>query len=223
MKDFVNSIFNNDSPLGRFTAWFWLVFGANVMFVLFSLPVVTAGPAFTAMYHVMLKSLREDPDRNPFREFWTGFRNSFKQSMLFWIAALLAGAFLLLEIRFCMETGGTIDYFKYALYGLLAVLLILLFHLFPVVAAFESTWKGQLGNAFFFAARNPIRALLIAALNIVPLVLTYVDYQRMPLYAFLWVIGGFGLIALIVSRLLLKDFAKYLPDPDEGLEENESK
>ena len=60
MKDFVNSIFNNDSPLGRFTAWFWLVFGANVMFVLFSLPVVTAGPAFTAMYHVMLKSLRED-------------------------------------------------------------------------------------------------------------------------------------------------------------------
>ena len=218
MKDFVNSIFNNESPLGRFTAWFWLVFGANLMFILFSLPIVTAGPAFTAMYHVMLKSLREDPDRNPFREFWTGFRNSFKQSMLIWLAALAAGAVLLLEIRFCILAGGSMGYFKYALYGLLAIFLILLFHLFPVIAAFESTFRGQLGNAFFFASKNPLRAVLIMALNIGPLILTYVDFPRLPLYTFLWVLGGFGLIALIVSRLLLKDFGKFLPDPDEGLE-----
>ena len=219
MKDFVNSIFNNDSPLGRFTTWFWLIFGANLMFILFTLPVVTAGPAFVGMYHVMLKALRTDPDRNPFREFWTGFRNSFKQAFLIWIAALAAGAFLFLEIRFCMETGGTMEYFKYALFGLLAILLILLFHLFPVIAAFESSFRGQIRNAFYFASKNPIRTIVILALNIGPLVMTYMDLQRLPLYTFLWVLGGFGLIALIVSKLLLKDFGKYLPDPDEGLEE----
>ena len=73
--------------------------------------------------------------------------------------------------------------------------------------------------SFYFASKNPIRTIVILALNIGPLVMTYMDLQRLPLYTFLWVLGGFGLIALIVSRLLLKDFGKYLPDPDEGLEE----
>ena len=87
--------------------------------------------------------------------------------------------------------------------------------LYPVMAAFADTIPHLLRNCLYFASKNPIRALGIAALNVGPLILTYADLSRMPLYAFLWAVCGFGAIAMIVSKLLIKDFNKFLPELDE--------
>ena len=45
--------------------------------------------------------------------------------------------------------------------------------------------------------------------------LTYSDRSYLPLYAFLWVMFGFGAIALLTSYLLLSEFEPYLPVVDE--------
>ena len=74
MKKKIWSILSEDSLLGRITSRLWILFGANVMFVLFSLPIVTAGPAWVAMYTVCLKTLRVDSSLNPVTEFWKGFK-----------------------------------------------------------------------------------------------------------------------------------------------------
>ena len=80
MKKKIWAILSEESLLGRITSRLWILFGANILFVLFSLPVVTAGPAWVAMYYVCLKTLRVDSTLNPFPEFWKSFRMNFSPS-----------------------------------------------------------------------------------------------------------------------------------------------
>ena len=50
MKEKILGILSEESLLGRITSRIWILFASNLLFVLFSLPVVTAGPAWVAMY-----------------------------------------------------------------------------------------------------------------------------------------------------------------------------
>lgn len=218
MKERLYGLFSDESLIGRITSRIWILFGANILFVLFSIPVVTAIPAAVAMYHVCLMTLRHDSQLNPFRAFWDGFRSNFRQAFLAGLAFLAVLAILLIDVLFVSKAGGFMDYFRWPVYLLTGFVLLVMFHFFPVMAAFDDSTKGLLRNSMFFAAKNPMRAVIILALNVGPMALTYRDPVRMPLYAFLWVTVGFSAIAMIESRLLLKDFEKYLgpvPDPED--------
>ncbi len=219
MRERIYGILSEESLLGRITSRLWILFGANVLFVLLSLPVVTAGPAFVAMYHVCLKTLRQDSTLNPFTEFWKGLRANFKQSLIAWLGFLVVAFVLVADILFVSKTDTVMQYFRWPVYLVSGFILIIVFHLFPVMAAFADSLKGLLRNSLFFASRNPLRAIVILVLNIGPMIWTYYDVVRMPLYAFLWATFGFSTIAMIVSQLLLKDFAKYLPATDESDED----
>ena len=201
---------------GRITTRLWILFWSNVLFVLFSLPVVTAGPAWVAMYTVCLKTLRVDNSLNPFTEFWKAFRANFRQAFLGFLGFLAIAAILVLDIMFVSRTDSIMRMFRWPVYLLAGVLLLILFHVIPVMAAFSDTLKGLIRNGIYFAAKNPIRAIVILALNVLPMVWTYIDVVRMPLYAFLWSTFGFSTIAMICSAMLLKDFEKYLPELDYG-------
>ncbi len=212
MKERLWGIFSEESFLGRITSRIFILFGANLMFVIFSIPVVTLVPAWVAMYHVCLKTLRQDSQLNPFVEFWKGFRANFKQAFLSGLAILGILAVLIADILFVAKADGFITNFRWPVYLLTGFVLLILFHLFPVMAAFADSLKGLLRNSIFFAAKNPLRAVLILAINVLPLVWTYKDVTRMPLYAFIWASIGFAGIAMIESHLLLRDFSKYLPE-----------
>lgn len=214
MKERIWGILSEESLLGRITSRLWILFGANVLFVLFSLPIVTAGPAWVAMYYVCLKTLRVDSTLNPIREFWNGFRMNFKQAFLGFLGFLVIAAILILDIMFVARTQGSMRLFRYPVYVVSGIMLLILFHVIPVMAAFADTLKGLIRNGIYFAAKNPIRAILILALNVGPMVWTYYDVVRMPLYAFLWATFGFSSIAMICSGMLLKDFEQYLPSLD---------
>ena len=214
MKERIWGILSEESLLGRITSRLWILFGANVLFVLFSLPIVTAGPAWVAMYYVCLKTLRVDSTLNPIREFWNGFRMNFKQAFLGFLGFLVIAAILILDIMFVARTQGSMRLFRYPVYVVSGIMLLILFHVIPVMAAFADTLKGLIRNGIYFAAKNPIRAILILALNVGPMVWTYYDVVRMPLYAFLWATFGFSSIAMICSGMLLKDFEQYLPGLD---------
>lgn len=214
MGRLINSIFNNDSVFGQIMTRLGIIIGANLMFLLFSLPMITIGPAIAALYHVMLRVLRSDGVLNPFKEFWIGFRNNLKQGILYWIAVLLITVAGILDIRFCNYAGGILIPFKYLNYTILAAVVAVTAYLFPVMAAFADTIPHLIRNAVFFIARNPFKMLLIVFLNVFPLVVTYLDQRLQPLYAFLWTVCGFGGIAMLNASFLVKDFSRFLPEVD---------
>ena len=155
---------------------------------------------------------RGQNDQNFVKEFWRAFKENFKQGMIVWIIFLLILFIAASDIRFLVDSEGIMRYFKYMVYFVSGAFLVLFVHLVPVIAAFRDTLPHLVRNALYFAAKNPARALLVTALFIGPMIFTYADLQRLPLYAFLWVVCGFSLTAFAISKLLIKDFNRFLPE-----------
>ena len=222
MRRFIRSFLDNDSLFGRISTQLGIMIGASLMFAVFSLPVVTIGPALAALYFVMLRALRSDDGVvNPFREFWRGFKLSFKQGLISWLilaALVIVGYF---DLRFCRWKGGALLYFQYAIYVIGAACAVLAVHFYPVLSAFEDTLPHLLRNSVFFAGKNIFRAIVLVALWAVPITITVLDPSMFPLYGFLWTTIGTGAIAMVSAKLLLKDFSKYLPALPNPAEEDE--
>ena len=214
MSELVQSFLDNESPFGRLMTRIGVVVAANILFVIFSIPVVTGGAAFVALYHVMLKALRGDGVINPFKQFWAGFRNNFRQATLYWLALLALVAFGAFDVRLCNTFGGPFVYVKYAIFAMGGIAFIITLYLFPTMAAFANTIPNLMKSALYFAIKKPLKLLVIVFFNVFPMVLTYSDPQTLPLYAFLWSTCGFGLIALLGATLLLPEFKPYLPEVD---------
>lgn len=215
MGEKLQGFLDNESAFGRLMTRCGIIIGANIMFILFSLPVVTVGASYVALYHVMLKTLRGDGVLNPFKQFWIGFKNNFKQATIYWIVLLALVIFGYVDVMFCRQMGGMLEYFMYAIYALGIAALIITLVLFPTMAAFSDTLPHLMRNAVFFAVQKPFRLIVLLFFNVFPLYLTYTDMQMQPLYAFLWCFMGFGTIAMLGASLFLPDFKRYLPKVDE--------
>lgn len=211
MNEILTSFISNESPFGKLMTRIGIVIAANILFVLFSFPVVTAGAAYVALYHVMLKTLRGDGVINPFKQFWVGFKNNFKQATIYWVIVLALVLFGYMDIRICKLMGGFGDTLSKAIITLGVILAVITIYMFPTMAAFADTIPHLLRNAFYFAIKKPFKLVVIAFFNIFPMVLTYSDPQTMPLYAFIWMFFGFGAIALLGAVLLLPEFKPFLP------------
>ena len=55
--------------------------------------------------------------------------------------------------------------------------------------------------------------IIILFCSIFPMVMTYMDLQYQPLYAFCWCTFGFAALAMLGAKLLLPDFKPYLDSP----------
>lgn len=216
MRERINAFLSNESSFGRLMTKLGIIIGANLMFVLFSMPVLTLGAAWAALDHVMLKTLRGDGVLNPFKQFWVGFKSNFKQATVAWLLALAVLALGWLDVRFLLHMGGPMVSFRYAVYGVGAVLLIGLIYLFPTMAAFSNKLPVLFRSGYYFALKKPLRLIVLLFFHVFPLFLTYTDAQMMPLYVFLWTFFGFGAIAMLTAKLLLPLFTPHLPLVDEA-------
>lgn len=211
MSALLHGFLDNDSFFGKFMTKAGIIIGANLMFIVFSIPFFTIGAGIAALYHVMLKTLRGDGVLNPFKEFWSGFKGNFRQGTISWLAFAAVMGVLYLDLRICREAGGVMELVSLGVWAIILAAVISFCFLMPVMAAFSDTIPHLIRNGWFFALRRPLRSLVILFFNVFPLVLTYSDIQNLPLYAFLWCMFGFGAIAMLGSTLLLRQFEEFLP------------
>ena len=206
---------DNDSFFGKFMTKFGIIIGANLMFILCSIPFVTIGGGLVALYHVMLKVHRGEGVLNPFKEFWIGFKNNFKQATIAWLGFVAIAVVLYMDVRISTQAGGMMKMFSYGAYVVAIILIISYCFLLPTMAAFADTIPHLIRNGWFFACRRPFKTLVILFFDCFPLYLTYSDQHMLPLYAFLWCLFGFGAIAMLGATLLVKEFAEFLPKNEE--------
>ena len=187
---------------------------SNLLFVLFSLPVVTTGASLSALDYTLMKLQRGDRTFKVAATFWKGFRECFAKATICFLtlAALLMTQ--LLEISWCRQFQGPVSLFRYALAGLMVLEVILAMYLFPVIAAFNGGIGELLKNALYFAFSKPFRMMICLVLNAFPLFVTYTYIKYLPLWAFLWLIVGFATVRYGSARIMLTQFIPFLPEVD---------
>lgn len=215
MGEKIAGFFSNDSPFGQFMIRVGILIVSSILFAVTTVPIVTIGPGLAALYTVMLKVLRGDRELGAFRTFWKAFAANFRQAFFTGLVFLALAFLVYADIRFCRAQGGSYAYFGWAVILVGLFIAAVAAYFYPVLAAFDDTVPHLLRNALFFASRRPLKMLLVLAIDVVPLYLTYRNRAYLPLTGFLWVVIGYGLAAYAVSALLVKDFAAYLPKVNE--------
>lgn len=206
----VGAMFSNDSPFGRLMNKCGIIIAANIMFIAFCIPIVTAGASYTALHYVCLKTIKNEWEINPFKEFWIGFKTNLKQGIIAGIISIILGIFLIMDIKICTFADGLVGAFKIPVYALSIIFAAIVLYLFPTMATFENKLKKLAFNGIFFAIKKPVKTLVILFINIVPLVISYIDVNYQPLYAFIWFFFGFGLITMIEAWLLWPEFKPFI-------------
>ncbi len=194
----------------------WMIL--NVLFVLTSLPVITAGASLTAIYKVALRRVRKE-SRYAAREYFQAFREEWKESTRLWLMFLCTGGILLFDVLYGKNLPGILN----IAIGCLVVLWCFVFtYAFPLQARFRNSMKNTLANALFLALRNLPLTVIMAGLNSIPAVCiasgAFVVMAVTPVFCII----GFSLIIWINSLLLTVIFNKWIRMKEEDKDENQA-
>lgn len=205
---------SNDSPIGRFIGRVLELVGLNLIWMVCSLPVVTAGAATCALHFAL--SPRRDADEGVFRRFFRSFRRNFKQATLLWLPVLALGLLVLLCLRLVSFWQGPARLAGIIFFCFPALLLLMIAgYGFPLVARFEIPTKALVEDALLLALAHFPRTLAVVGLTLLPVAMVLFFPPAVLCVVFVWVPVGFALTALCIERILEPVFAPFQQDREE--------
>lgn len=197
--------FNTESPVFQFLGTLVDFVVLNVLFLITCIPVITIGPAISALYTVTLREARNEQGYIV-RSYFTAFKTNFRHSFLLSVLYAIIGAVLLYNLAFWAQidtAAGTLFLIVIAICTLLYVISLL--YVFALSARFENTIKRTVKNSLLIALASPKQTLMILLVTVISFALVCVS----PIFRIFMVIFGFAFLAYCVSFPLTKVFTKY--------------
>jgi len=100
--------YNQDSKFWHFATLVADFILLNLLFIVLCIPVVTIGPAISALIHTTLK-LSEDENRTLIKPFWNEFKRDITKKILLWIVYLILIAAMVYMAQFYFADGKMKD------------------------------------------------------------------------------------------------------------------
>lgn len=156
-------IFENGSGFYYYTGKIFDVMAVSVLWLLASLPLVTVGASFSALYAAASHSLQND-EGSVAKQFWRAWKRDLKSAVLLWL--LFAGALFLLLLNIGIVwrvSDGLFRLFFILLYGVCtALVLAALIYAFPALSRFDMPVGWIVKLSFYMVFRNlPYTVLLL--------------------------------------------------------------
>lgn len=205
----INRFFN---PENRFWAFMERVTDICVLsffWFLFSIPVVTAGAATTALFQYTLR-LTADEEGYVWKTFREGFKKNFGQATILWIGAVIVGTFLVFDLWCCQFLAplGAVRFFAFfLLIGAIFVYLLTIIYLFPLLAFFHVDTRKVIRDSFVMSVGNLHVSVTILVIYGITAVVTYF----FPMLFMFW----FALGSYVASFFYRFIFYKYIKDDEE--------
>ena len=208
----MSKLFRMDSPLMRFLTKIADLMVLNILFCVTSIPLITIGASWTALYSVTLKMVR-DEEGSVSRSYFRSFRQNFRQATLLWLGVLVVLALLVLDIRVLNGmAGGTAPGLLRVGVEILALLgIMVLQYLFPSLARFEASLADTLKNACMMALAHLPKTALMTAAAVGAVWITLINNTTIAVGLMVWPLIGFALMAFGNSGILRKIFDNYVP------------
>ena len=208
----MSKLFRMDSPLMRFLTKIADLMVLNILFCITSIPLITIGASWTALYSVTLKMVR-DEEGSVSRSYFRSFRQNFRQATLLWLGVLVVLALLALDIRVLNGmAGGTAPGLLRVGVEILALLgIMVLQYLFPSLARFEASLADTLKNACMMALAHLPKTALMTAAAVGAVWITLINNTTIAVGLMVWPLIGFSLMAFGNSGILRKIFDNYVP------------
>ena len=183
----------------------------NILTLLFSIPIVTAGAALAAMHYVIIEMIEERGGGLP-GEYWKRFKENLKNATPVWLILLAAVLFLYADYR--LIGGGQLGLPRVMLipiYAGLFVVAAIYVYVIPLTARFVYSTGAAFKNAAILAvAYFPRTIIMIAFSAVIPFLLFNVT-RLLPLFFLL----GISLPAYCCALAYEPVFKKMIGEKEE--------
>lgn len=202
------NFFNMDNAfyrgVGKMVDLIWL----NLLTVVCSIPIITAGASLTAMYHVALRMVKNE-ESNITKNFFKSWKENFRPATGIWLVVIAIFCFYGYDM-YILKQGVMNEYGNLLTATLICISIILIFvylmccYIFPLLARYDNTVKQTLKNAVLLLFGFFPRTLCMGVIYLFPIALTLLsDY-----FIFFWFLLGLTFPCYICSQLLSKIFEK---------------
>ncbi len=179
----------------------------SLLTLLCSLPLITIGAAFSALYYVLLKMVR-DTDSGIVRSYFKGFKDNFFKATVLWV--IMAVVIAVIYMDFYLLSNVAMDYsdvVRIVLLIMSALLLMIGNYIFPMQAQFENTVFGTLKYSFIVCMMNLPRSFLLLLILLCPIVILLFFPETVSFLPFLCIAA----IPYLQTQILVPIFDKYMP------------
>ena len=149
--------FDSDKPVMRALSTMADLLVLNLLTIVCSLPIVTAGAALTALNDACIRLVRME-DGELARDYFRAFKANFKKATLLWLMLLVAAILLYFDYLAALTYAPM---FRVGIFAISLVLLVIAFYAFALLARYENTLWRTLQNAASLAVGFFPRTLLM--------------------------------------------------------------
>lgn len=195
---------NYNNLLIRFLNWMMHIVVLNLLVIMTSIPVITAGASLTAMHYVLLKIVKGE-EGHIIPQYFQAFKDNLKQATVMWIGFLVVGLAALLDFRLLKmgENRLPVGVTYLMIFAALVVFYVALYA-FPLLAAFHNTTGGTLRNAGLLWVYAFPRTILMAVLTLFPFVMAFLNLR----FVIFLVLAGLSLPAYLCTLVRIPVFRK---------------
>ena len=218
----MKGLFSLDNPLMQILSRACDLMIINLLFLISCLPVFTIGAAICGMTKVCQAFVTGD-ERGTWHLYVSGFKNSFKQATIVWLAVMLVAISLLsywwLITNFCRGILATILLIIMAILAIATLCLVV--YLFPLIVRYENTLREHIRNAGVLAITRLFLTPVLIVFTCVPFILPLISLQAFMQTLVFWIIIGFGFLCYM-ANLMLKPIYDILESPSMQKENKET-
>lgn len=191
---------------------FWQLISANMLYVLFCIPIFTIGPATAGFTKIMRNYAREE-HAFIWGDFIETFKKNFLQAFLFSLLDLGIFLFLWLDLNAIRNVPNQFlsTLSLAAIFLSLTVWVFMRYYVYIMMITFRLTFRQLLKNAFIFCWAGFFRNLLLTAILVV-VTLLLVQYVNIIYLFFILVTIYFSFCGLLINFIINPLIKKYMID-----------
>lgn len=202
--DFGN-LFSMDNPVWKYLGRIWDAIWLTVLWIVFSLPVITVGASTTALFYVAQKIVK-DEEGAVAKQFVAAFRTNLKQATVIWLIMAALGVVLGVNLWFYHQVDTSFaKTFMIVLIIFTYVYLMVLHYIFAVLARFDNSVKNLFALSFLLSMKNFGWTLLMITITVCILAVGVFVFAGLLL-------AGAGLAALQDSWMFGHIFDQYIQE-----------
>lgn len=198
------------SSLGAFLRVLCDLMVLNVLWLICCIPVITVGPATSALCCVSLKLARGEPTTTV-RTFFEAMKQNFVQALLLGLIGLAGFAVAVVDWLFALSQQGSLRTL-YFVVGVIVSAVVLAYWawVFALNAGFENSLRGTIKSGLSLAFVEPGKTLLIWVAFAIPVLSFLFLPEAVVIYiGWAYILFAFSAPAYIAARSQVKVFSRF--------------
>lgn len=182
----------------------------NILWIVFSIPIITIGASTTALYTVTLKMVSNEEGYIA-KEFWKAFKENLKQGTIIWLVLWMIGMALGIDCYVIQRYFLGIRSLIMITIGIIGFIWMFeMIFVFPVLAKFDNSIMNTMKNAIMIPVARLPYAFLTIAVTVICIVVTLLSEATIMTGAVIWSVIGVATLTYANSFFIVKIFEPYL-------------